>query len=97
MIVLESYLLETKSQAGCSKSSFSKAAGPLARGAYTAVREHDKGPRTTLAGFFNILLLGLPMFEILSNGDRTNQVQERVTRRDVHKHADPFIHGSDDD
>jgi len=30
----------------------------LARGAYTGVREHDKGPRTQLADFFNILLVG---------------------------------------
>ena len=35
----------------------SKAAGPLARGAYTAVREHDKGARTLLADFFNIRLV----------------------------------------
>ena len=34
----------------------SKAAGPLACGAYTGVREQDKGPRTPLADFFNILL-----------------------------------------
>ena len=30
--------------------------GISARGAYTRVREHDKGPRTQLAEFFNILL-----------------------------------------
>ncbi len=28
----------------------------LARGTYTGVREHDKGPRTQLADVFNILL-----------------------------------------
>ena len=32
----------------------SKAAGPWAGGAYTVVGEHDNGPRTPLAGFFNI-------------------------------------------
>ncbi len=37
------------------KDSSSKAAGHLARGAYGSVREHDKGPRTPLASFFNIL------------------------------------------
>ena len=36
--------------------SSSKAAGTLARGAYTKVREYDKGLRTPLAAFFNILL-----------------------------------------
>ena len=36
--------------------SSSKAAGTLAHGAYTKVREYDKGPRTPLAAFFNILL-----------------------------------------
>ena len=45
-----------KSQAGCSKRLSSKAAGPLVRGADTVVREHDNGPRTPLADFFNILL-----------------------------------------
>ena len=30
--------------------------GDLARGAYPEVRERDKGPRTQLAAFFNILL-----------------------------------------
>jgi hypothetical protein len=29
----------------------------LARGAFTGVREHDKGMRTSLADFFNILLV----------------------------------------
>ena len=43
-----------RSRFGGARSS--KAAGPLARGAYTGVREHDKGPRTPLADFFNILL-----------------------------------------
>jgi hypothetical protein len=38
------------------KGPSGKAAGALARGAYTGVREHDKGPRTPLADFFNILL-----------------------------------------
>ena len=38
------------------KGPSSKAGGALARGAYTGVREHDKGPRTPLADFFNILL-----------------------------------------
>ena len=32
----------------------SKAAGHSARGAYTAVREHDEGTRTQLVPFFNI-------------------------------------------
>ncbi len=36
--------------------STGKAAGDLARGAYTRVREPVKGPRTQLATFFNILL-----------------------------------------
>jgi len=35
------------------KSPSSKAAGSLASGAYSLVREHDKGPRTLLADFFN--------------------------------------------
>ena len=39
------------------KGPSSKASGALARGAYTGVREHDKGPRTQLADFFNILLV----------------------------------------
>jgi hypothetical protein len=36
--------------------------GDFARGAYAGVREHDKGPRTPLAAFFNILQIieGLP-------------------------------------
>ena len=34
--------------------SSSKATGILGRGAYTAVREHHKSPRTPLATFFNI-------------------------------------------
>jgi hypothetical protein len=38
------------------KGPSSKAAGHLAGGAYEGVREHDKGPRTPLADFFNILL-----------------------------------------
>ena len=38
------------------KGPSSKAAGPLAGGAYKKVREHGKGPRTPLAAFFNILL-----------------------------------------
>ena len=38
------------------KGPSNKAAGPLAGGAYAAVREHDKGPRTQLADFFNNLL-----------------------------------------
>ncbi|MBA3968249.1 MAG: hypothetical protein H0X47_21235 [Nitrospirales bacterium] len=33
-----------------------KAAGDLAGGAYEGVREHDKGPSTQLADFFNTLL-----------------------------------------
>ena len=46
---------ETPSGHGeCSKRPSSKAAGPLARGAYTIVREHANGPRTPLADFFNI-------------------------------------------
>lgn len=36
-----------------SKISISKAAAPLAREAYKAVRENAKGARTPLAGFFN--------------------------------------------
>ena len=38
------------------RPSTGKAAGAFARGAYTGVREHDKGPRTQLGDFFNILL-----------------------------------------
>lgn len=34
----------------------SKAAWTWARGAYTGVPERDKGPRTLLAAFYNILL-----------------------------------------
>ena len=36
------------------KGDPSKATGPLAGGAYTVVREHDKGTRTPLGPFFNI-------------------------------------------
>ena len=36
------------------KGASSKAAGPVAREAYKAVREHDDGPRTPLEPFFNI-------------------------------------------
>ena len=36
------------------KGASSKAAGPVAREAYRAVREHDDGPRTQLEPFFNI-------------------------------------------
>jgi hypothetical protein len=39
------------------KGASSKTAGHLARGAYTAVREHDKGPRTQLVPFFNIPII----------------------------------------
>ena len=39
----------------------SKAAGPLAHGAYTKVREYDKGPRTPLAAFFNISLMNFQL------------------------------------
>ena len=41
---------------GSSKRLPSKAEGSLAGGAYKGVREHDNGPRTPLAGFFNTLL-----------------------------------------
>ena len=50
-------LLDIKSHQDVQKGPSSKAAGHLARGAYTAVREQDKGPRTPLAAFFNILLM----------------------------------------
>ena len=43
-----------RSRFGGARSS--KAAGPSVRGVYTGVREHDKGPRTRLADFFNVLL-----------------------------------------
>ena len=36
------------------KGASSKAEGPSASGAYTAVRERDDGPRTPLGPFFNI-------------------------------------------
>jgi len=35
------------------KASSARPQAPLARGAYDTVREHDKGPRTPLADFFN--------------------------------------------
>ena len=41
----------------------SKAAGPLAGGAYAGIREPDNGPRTPLADFF-IILLGLGFMRI---------------------------------
>ena len=42
---------------GVQKVPSSKAAGSLARGAYTVVHDHDKGLRTPLADFFSILLV----------------------------------------
>ena len=48
-----------RSRFGGARSS--KAAGPLVRGAYRGVREDDKGTRTPLADFFNILPGYLPI------------------------------------
>ena len=53
------------------KKASSKAAGPLARGAYAlSVREHDKGPRTPLAGFFNSPLGPMANIDKMSSNRR---------------------------
>jgi len=54
--VLEQTSSPPKARQDVQKGPSSKAAGALARGAYTGVREHDKGSSTQLADFFNILL-----------------------------------------
>ena len=62
--------------------STDKAAGTLARGAYTGVREHDKGPRRPLADFFNILL------EVYSQTDAPGM--QRSVIRSLH-HGLPIV------
>ena len=51
-------MFKKSAQLGRELPATSRRALPLlARGAYMGVREHDTAARTTLAGFFNILLL----------------------------------------
>ena len=60
--------------------------GDFARGAYTTVREHDKGPRTQLAVFLNI-----PFTTILVVGPvESLLVLNQFHNRDIHK-ADPEV------
>ncbi len=62
------------------KGPSSKAAGALAGGAYEGVREHDKGPRTQLADFFNTLLGNT---RLMGRQHRTNLFGHQVSRKPV--------------
>jgi len=72
-------LLPSQPRRAHTRLSTGKAAGALARGAYTGVREHVKGPRTQLATFFNILLgygltIGHPKRKITLDGTEENHM-----------------------
>ena len=63
----------------------SKAAGPWAGSAYATVREHGNGPRTPLAGFFNILktmsqLYGKPLITQEAMRARVRELGKDISR-----------------